>query len=256
VSKLKTSLIVILLLTATGAAQAEEGKLSVTFDTTYMSKWMTKGAEGYGPKGAFFETIDVDLWGTGAGIAVGHQSAIGGDFSDKQRFNYKLYYGGSLFEDQAYQIKYKLNWTYKNYYSRARDKGNSQEWVFAFSWPKILDIEGLAPYYIVHYEHPAGSSYNNYNISGLVHRFGLKYNLDITELPNPLCLSGEAAYRDGLGGPAKDHEWTHATLGVATKFNIAEKLSFVPGLYYQISMDDSLIRRDVIYTKLSMKYKF
>jgi hypothetical protein len=252
----KVLLIAVLMFSMISTVHAEDGQLSATFDTTYMSKWMTKGSEGYGPKGAFFETIDVDLWGTGAGIAVGHQSAIGGDYSDKQRYNYKLYYGGNLFEDQTYQTKFKLNWTYKHYYSRARDKGNSQEWVFAFTWPRVLNFEDLAPYYIVHYEHPAGSSYDNYKISGFVHRIGLNYDLDVTELPNSLRLSGEMAYRDGLGGPAKDHEWTHATLGMATKFNLTEKLCFVPGLYYQISMDDSLVRRDVIYTKLSMKYKF
>ena len=249
-------LIAALLLSAAGAAHAEEGQLGVTFDTTYMSKWMTKGAEGYSEEGGLFETIDLDLWGTGAGIAVGHQSATGGHFVDKQRFNYKLYYGGSLFDDQAYQTKYKLNWTYKNYYGRARNKGNSQEWVFKFSWPEILSIENLAPFYIVHYEHPAGSNYNNRKNSGFVHRFGLSYKLSVPELSNPLELSSELGYRNGLGGPSKDHDWSHATLGVSTKFKISENLSFVPGLYHQISMDDTVCRRDVTYCKLSMKYKF
>ena len=252
----KVLLIAVLLLSMVGAAHAEEGQLGATFDITYMSKWMTKGAEGYSEEGGLFETIDLDLWGTGAGIAVGHQSATGGHYVDKQRFNYKLYYGGGLFDDQAYQTKYKLNWIYKNYYGRARDKGNSQEWIFVFSWPQILPVEDLAPYYIVHYEHPAGSSYDNYNISGFVHRFGLGYSLDVPELPNPLHLSGEIGYRDGLDGPGKDHDWSHATLGASTKFQITDDLAFVPGLYYQISMDDTVCRRDVTYCKLSMKYKF
>ncbi len=144
-------------------AKAEGEKLGVTFDLTYMSKWMTRGKEGYGQQGAFFEIIDLDLWGSGFGTAVTHQSATASGYVDKQRFNYKLYYANSLFDGEPYKTKYKLNWTYKNYYGRARNIGNTQEWKFVFSWPELLS-KGLEPYYISHYEYPAGS---NYDISRL-----------------------------------------------------------------------------------------
>lgn len=255
-NKTKILMIAVILLSTVCVAQAEEKKLGVTLDLTYMSKWMTKGSEGYGPYGGLFETIDVDLWGTGFGVAVGHQGATSSGRVDKQRFNYKLYYGGSLFDGEAYKTKYKFGWHYKNYYGRARNIGNSQEWTFKFSWPEILPIENLAPFYILHYEHPAGSNYNNSNITGFVHRFGLNYKLNVPQLPNPLGLSAEIGYRDGLGGPSKDHDWSHVTLGASTSFKISDNLSFVPGLYHQISMDDTVCKRDVTYCKLSMKYKF
>ncbi|MHC4285170.1 MAG: hypothetical protein ACYSWZ_19700 [Planctomycetota bacterium] len=189
-----------------GLASAENDKLGVTFDLTYMSKWMTKGKEGYGQQGAFFETFDIDLWGTGFGTAVGHQSATASGYVDKQRFNYSLYYGNTVFDGEPYKTKYKFNWTYKNYYGRARNEGNTQEWKFAFSWPELLSKE-LEPYYIAHYEYPAGSNYNmTPHWTGWVHRFGLKINLDVDELPQPLCLSSEVAYTDGLR--AADHEPT------------------------------------------------
>jgi len=46
------------------------------------------------------------------------------------------------------------------------------------------------------------------------------------------------------------------TFGIATNFKLNDRLSFVPGLYYQESMDDSVCKRDVIYCKLSLKYRF
>jgi len=78
----------------------------------------------------------------------------------------------------------------------------------------------------------------------------------VPQLAEPLYLSADFSYRDGLGGGSKDHDWSHATLGVSTKFKLADNLTFVPGLYHQISMDDSVCKRDVTYCKLSMKYKF
>ena len=250
----KILIITVASLSLVGLAKAEGEKLGVTFDLTYMSKWMTRGKEGYGQQGAFFETIDLDLWDTGFGMAVTHQSATASGYVDKQRFNYKLYYGNSLFDGEPYKTNYKLNWTYKNYYGRARNIGNTQEWKFVFSWPELLS-KGLEPYYISHYEYPAGSHYDmTAHWAGWVHRIGLKVNLNIPELSKPLSLSSEVAYTDGFR--AADHDWSYATFGLSTKFKLTDNLSFAPGLYHQISMDDSVCKRDVTYCVLSMKYKF
>jgi len=239
------------------AEQVGDGKkLGATFDLTYMSRYISKGTEPYGNKGAFFETIDLDLWGTGFGVLVGHQSPTSSGYVDKQRFNYGAYYGSSLFDGEAYKTLYRIDWTYKDYYGRAKSIGNTQEWIFDFSWPDILPVKNLAPYYITHYEYPAGSSYVNRNTAGWVHRFGLCYKLSVVELLEPLKFSAEIAYTDGFGGPTKDHDWSYSTFGVSTKFNITKNMSLVPGLYHQISMDDSVNTHDVTYCKVSMKYKF
>lgn len=241
----------------TSSLQAQENKLGVILDFTYMSKWMTKGSEGYGQQGVLFKTIDLDLWGTGFGAAVSHQQATNSGWVNKERFNYDVYYRNSLFDNEVYQTKYKIRWRYKNYPNRPKSSKNSQEWKFQFSWPRILPVKNLSPYYIAYYEYPAGSNYDNRKITGWVHIFGLGYDLSIPELlPNPVHLSAEAAYRDGLGGPTKDHDWSHATFGISTKFKINKNLVFVPQLYHQLSMDDSVCKRDVTYCILSMRYKF
>ena len=71
----------------------------------------------------------------------------------------------------------------------------------------------------------------------------------------PIHLSSELAYTDGLGGAV--HDWSYAVFGASTKVEITDNLSFVPGIYHQITMDESINPdKDVTYCVLSMKYKF
>lgn len=243
-------------LTFPAVVLAEKDRLAATHDLTYMSKYMTKGKEGYGQQGVFFETVDIDLWGTGFGTAVTHQAATGSGWVNKARFNYKVYYSGSVFDDLTYETKYKISWEYKHYYDEPRNSRNVYAWKFVSSWPKVLRPTGLTPYYISHYEYPAGSGYKNLvdHWAGWVHRFGVEYDLKTSELPQPIHLTSEIAYTDGLR--AADHDFSFATFGLSTKIQIDENLAFVPGLYHQVSMDDSVCKRDVTYCILSMKYKF
>ena len=237
-----------------GNVQAEEGKLGVSFDLTYTSKWLSKGVEAYGQKGGLFKTIDIDLYGTGFGLKITHRNAISSGYVDKQRFDYRPYYKSRLFEDTSWAMNYNLSVGYEHYPGLAKHKANTTfEWVFAFSWPNILPA-GFVPSYIAHYEYPAesGEAYNH--ITGWVHRFGLSYDLSVPQIQQPLRLSSEVAYTDGLGGTA--HDWSYAVFGLSTVLKASENLSIVPGIYHQLSMDDSVNKNDVTYTMFSLKYIF
>jgi hypothetical protein len=225
------------------SAVTRENKLGLTFDVTYMSKWLSKGAEAYGQQGALFETIDIDFYGTGFGVNVTHRSATSSGYVDKERFDYRPYYKGRIFENKTYTTNFNISAGYEHYPGLARNVANTTwEWIFAFSWPNVLP-KGFVPGYIVHYEYPAGSGYRHSN------------NLNTQQLPLPLKLSSEVAYTDGLGGAA--HDWSYATFGISTQLKICENLTFVPGVYQQITMDDSISKRkDITYCVLSMKYKF
>ena len=253
----KTSIlfIAIIVVSTVCVAQGEEKKLGVSFDLTYASRWLSRGSEVYSEDGALFGTVTVDLYGTGFGVAVTNTTATGSGWVDKSRNDYQLFYGSTLFDEKIFKTKYKAKWEYRNWYDRPREIGNTQVLTFAFSWPKLLG-NGLVPKYIVHYDYPAGSGYNNRSGAGWIHRFGVGYKLGMSELKEPLNLSAEIAYRDGTGGGTTDHDWSHATLGVSTLFKISENLSLIPGLFHQISMDDSVATRDITYTKISLKYKF
>jgi len=166
-----------------GTAQAEEDQLGVTLDLTYMSKWMTKGAEGYGQQAALFKTIDLDLYGTGFGVKVTHRNATASGYVDKQRFDYRPYYKSKLFEGEPLATNYNISCGYEHYTGLARDAANTTfEWIFAFSWPNLTP-QGIVPNYIAHYEYPAGSGYTHHDVTGWVHRFGLGYDLTVIELP-------------------------------------------------------------------------
>jgi hypothetical protein len=255
-------LILAVLLSLTAPAQADEQKLGVTFDFSYWSKWLTKGAEGYGQQGALFETIDFDWYGSGLGSYVTHRAATASGYVDKERFDYGVYYKSSLFEDRPYITNYRLRWQYEHYPGLARNVANTtNEWEFTFSWPKLLK-SGLTPKYVAWYEYPAGSGYVHNDVTGWVHLFGLDYDWAVPGLLSAtaervLHLSANIAYTDGIGGKSKDSDWSHATFGVSTKFQLNDRVAFVPGLYYQHTMDKSIAKRkDILYTVLSMKYKF
>lgn len=248
--------IALFLLFTAGPAQAEgNGELGVTFDITYMSKWLSKGVEAYGQQGALFKTIDLDFYGSGFGVKVTHRNATASGYVDKERFDYRPYYKGSIFEDRPYATNFDISAGYEHYPGLSRNKANTTwEWIYAFSWPNLLP-HGFVPGYIAHYEYPASGGNSNRDVTGWVHRFRLTYDLDTAQLPKPVQLSSEIAYTDGLGRAA--HDWSYATFGVSTKFEIRENLTFTPGLYQQISMDDSVSKRkDITYCILSMKYKF
>jgi hypothetical protein len=259
--KKRVLVIIVLALSTTAFAEPAENnspekKLGFTYDITYMSKYMTHGTEGYGQKGALLNSIDVDLYGTGFGIKVLHRNAIGSGYVNKQRFEYIPYYRTKLFEGTPFAMDTDISMTFKHYYKLALDESKTlYEWIFAFSWHNIMP-GGLYPYYIAHYEYPALSGLK-YEITGWLHRFGLGYDLKVNELPNPLQLTSEIAYTDGLEGAT--HNWSYATFGIATKFNITKNLTFVPTVYEQITMNKSAClyaRRDITYCILSMKYKF
>jgi hypothetical protein len=253
---------ILLALFTVGVVQAEDGtdELGVTFDLTYMSKWMSKGVEAYGSHGAFFKTIDLDFYGTGFGAKVTHRNATSSGHVDSQRFDYRPYYYGTLFEGEKHQTDFNLSVGYEHYPGLARNRSNTTwEWIFAFKWKNLLP-GNFVPSYVAHYEYAAGENYTKTPSgtdmpSGWVHRFILGYDMETESLPSPIHLSSEVAYVDGLGG--LEHDWGYLTLGASTKFNITENMSFVPGIYHQISMEDSVSTKDdITYCKLSMKYKF
>ncbi len=248
-------IVVISLISANIAHAEEEKKLGVILDLTYTSKWLSKGVEAYGSKGGLFKTIDVDLYGTGFGVKTTHRNATSAGYVDSQRIDFRPYYKGRLFEGQSYATNYDLSVGYEYYTGLDKKRaGTTYEWIFKFSWPNLLP-QGLTPSYIAHYEYPAGSGYTNRKVTGWVHRFLLAYDIITPELPAPLKLTTEVAYYDGLGNKVSD--WAYFTAGLSTRFDITENLAFVPGLYHQLTMDDSISpNRDITYTMMSMKYKF
>ncbi len=245
---------VVLFCSSVGFGAETEKKIGVTFQLDYLSQWLSKGAPAYGKQGAVFETIDLDMWGSGFGVKVTHRNATSSGYVDKQRIDYRPYYKGKAFLGERYQIDYDISAGYEHYYGLAKEKANTTwEWIYSFGFPNLLP-KGFKPKYIAHYESPAkgGEKYNY--VAGWVHRFLLGYDLEVPHLPAPLTLSSEVAYSGGLGGA--NHDWAYATLGASTSFKLSGQVTLTPGVYYQKSFEDTVCVRDVLYSTVSLKYKF
>lgn len=269
--KLTRMLLVALIVLTVGNAQAADyGKskdldisgddkaLAVALDLTYKSQYMSWGKQGFGNKSGIFAHTIVDFWDSGFGIKVGYQGANSSGYVESQRYNYNIFYNGSLFSDTAYYTKYTANWRYEHYYGQKRNAKNAQEWTLSCSWPELLGVENLSPYYIFDYEHAAGSNYGNSRRADFIHVFGLAYKLNTQELPNPLKLTTDITYCDGFyeDGGKEIHDWSHITFGASTKFKISDSLAFTPGIYHQLSMDDGVCEKDITYCSLNLRYTF
>jgi len=261
-------LIFVVLLGTVGLAQAQEDKLGVTLDVTYVSRYIWRGFDAYSrDHSAIQPSIDIDFYGTGLGLNVWMSRANRSGFENSEWLTYTLSYNNWLFEDGAYATNYTMGWVYYSYPDEPRKgttpgTGAAQEIFTAFAWPKICPMGVVPSYIVVAYWPSEGDSASKDN-AGWAHIFGLDYGLAVPGfLPETeeqiLNLHAEAVYNDGAGpaGKAVDHDWSHAVFGISTDFNVAENLVFTPGLYYQSSWDDGVNTSDESWVSLSMKYKF
>ena len=261
-------LIAVILLSTAGLIQAQEGELHGAVDITYLSKYIWRGFDIYGDKSAIQPSIDLDLYGTGFGINIMAHRANSSGFEDGERWDYTLYYGNSLFEGEAYETVYRLAYVYYNFpdsSSHTRGSADLQEMQTVFSWPKICPA-GVVPTYVLVRLWPSNSDSLVSGAAGWAHIFCLDYGLVVSnlmpEIPEQvLNLHAEFIYNDGVdprpNGPGVDHDWSNAVLGISTDFDIGDNLTFTPGVFHQITMDDSVNDdKDETWVSLSVKYTF
>lgn len=247
---------------------AEEKDLGITFDTTYVSRFIDKGFDCYENNHSGIQpSIEVDLYNTGFGINVRWFRANSSGFENDEKLDYRVYYYNSFFEDEAYAMDYKITWIYHNFVDSSRRVANSQEIEAEFEWPELFPWR-ITPRYIVSSEWPAGSNYENHNEGGWVHIFGIGYDFSMASLlesgaEQDVHFSVDIVYNDGTGANCNahantgvDHDWSHAVYGISTSFEISDDLTFTPGIYYQTSMDDSVNTSDEYWMSLSLTHKF
>ncbi len=98
------------------------------------------------------------------------------------------------------------------------------------------------------------------SIGGWLHIPGLGYDLTVPGfLPDTpeqtLHLSAAAVYNDGVLGA--DHDWSHAVFGISTDFDLGQNFTLTPGVYHQITMDDSVNDdQDESWVTVGVSYRF
>ncbi|MHC4189767.1 MAG: hypothetical protein ACYTBX_12185 [Planctomycetota bacterium] len=259
-------LAVVVVLSTVGLAQAQPGQLSGSFDVTYLSTYVWRGFDMYpNNRGAMQASVDVDLYETGFGIGLLWSRAFGAGFENAEELDLTLSYGNSIFEGESFATDYRFGWVYYSLPELRPGLGHMQEFFGSLSWPELCPF-GVVPSYTVAVMWPTASGSAVVANGGTFHIFGLGYDCTmpglLPETPEQtLHLSGEIVYNDGAapaprGALAADSDWSHFVLGASTDFDLAENLAFVPALYYQRSMDNSVNTQDEWWVSLGLSYKF
>jgi hypothetical protein len=271
-----TLLGVVILLAAVSLGYAQERELHGSIGATYSSKYIWRGFDIYDDKSAIHPFIDLDLFGTGFGFTTEAHRANSSEFENSERWDYSVYYLGSLFQDESYATNYRLAYVYYNYPDMSAHTKNSidlQEMQLLFSWPNILPVKGLVPSYVLVKLWPSNSGTivgagspptgTDGTASGWAHIFMLDYELPIidpvTNMERMLNLHSELVYNDGAGpnGANVDQDWSHVVFGISTDFDLAENLALTPGIYHQVTMDKSVNPdKDETWASVSLNYKF
>ena len=265
----------VVLFCAIGFAQAQDSELHGSVDMTYQSKYIWRGFDVYNDKSAFQPSLDLDLFGTGLGFNVmGHMANASGHVAE-ERWDYSLYYQNGINMDETYAMMYRVGWVYYNFPHMSQSEADLQEMHAVVSLPKAIP-GGLVPSYVLVKLWPNSSGAwvsSNYDLttgaeskgsaSGFAHIFMLDYPLTIGSiLPDTpeqvLNLHAELVYNDGAGpgGQDVDHDWSNAVLGVSTGFNLSEDMALTPGVFYQISMEETVNDQNELWANLSLTYNF
>lgn len=262
-------LTVVILFSVGPPALAQQGDLSGTYELTYMSRYIWRGFDVYEDNHSAIQplSLDLNLFDTGLGLKIFWSRAWSAGHENTEEMDVALYYDNDIYEDEVYATNYRLAWGYYGYPDEPRSVRDFQEFLVSLSWPKLCPA-GVVPSYTVVAMWPSeGDSTYNEN-GGLLHIFGIGYDLTVPELTPEISeqvvhLSADLVYNDGVGASyapgengSVDHDWSHFVFGASTDFDLGNNLAFCPGLYYQASMDDSVNEHDETWVSLSLKYKF
>ena len=234
---------------------AAEGELSGSVDFTYSSRYIFRGIDVYKDNhSAIQPSINLDLFGTGFGANIWYSRANTSGYEEKSEIDYTLFYGNKLFEGEAYQMNYALGWTYFNYPKANRKTTAMQEVFGSVSMPDICPM-GFVPSYTVISTWPSqGDSDLSDAASGWIHVIGLGYDLQDILPEQPIHLQADVVYNDGAYGV--DNDWSHVLFGASTGFDLGNDLTFTPGIYYQISMEDTVNTSNEFWFSTSISYNF
>jgi len=260
-------LTIVVVLSASGFAYAQD-EIHGSFDLTFQGKYIWRGFDVFEDKSAIQPALNLDLFGSGFGLSITGHRANSSVHENSERWDYNLYYDGKLFEDERYATNWRMGYVQYNYpdsSSHTERSADLSELHWILSWPNAIPVKGLVPTYCLVKLWPYNSSSLANEASGFAHIFMLDYGLTVPGiLPDTdeqvLRLHTELVFNDGVdprpGSMGVDSDWSNIVFGVETDFDLGNNCSFTPGLYQQISMDDSVNDEDETWVSLSLKYKF
>jgi len=248
------------------AVAAEDGQYGVTLNTTWVSKYIWRGIDVLDDKAAIQPSISMDLgsgfsatvWASWAGASQngGSKSTVNADEMD-----YILSYGNSVYEGETYATDYSLNWVYYDFTDQPSKAADAQEINASFAMPNLCP-HGVVPSYTIVKMWAAKSNGDAGEVGGWIHVLGLDYGLTVPGFleNNPeqtIDLHWDLTYNGSAGATAEgvDHDWSHMTFGASTDIALGSG-TFRPGVFYQVSMEDTVNNEDELYTGVSYSLSF
>ena len=244
----------------TQAQEADEARLGVDLDATWVSKYLWHGFDLFDDKAAFQPSVNVDFWGSGFSFNYWASIPCSSGLVNLTEYDYTVAYDRTVFEGEKYATDVTANYIYYDFPDEPDRAADGQELGVGFAWPNILPAGVVPSYYVGKIWASKSDSDLGSDFGGFIHVFGLGYDLTVPGiLPDTseqtLSLTADLTYNDGYGSATAEHDWSHATLGISSGFEIGGA-TFTPALYYQISMDDSVNDEDEIWVGLSLTYRF
>ncbi len=277
-SKVLLSVGAVMLLVCSIAAAGEPGKLHGELEFSYLTSYIWRGFDIYGPgsHSGIAPAVTVDLFGSGFGFRAQQNRAISGGYENGERWDYMPFYRGMLWGDEKYAMQYHLGYVYYNYPDLSWQLADLMELHGVFSFPNLLPVKGLVPSYCLVKLWNANSGAlvaskvdltrgvpSRGKASGFAHIFMLDYGIPIKSIlgnqpEQVIKLHTEIVYNGGVGPAGKmvDHDWSNQVFGLATDFDLGNNVIFSPAVYYQSSWDDSVNTEDEYWGVLTMKYRF
>jgi hypothetical protein len=255
---------ILAMLALSGIAVAAEGDLGITFDTTWVSKYIWRGVDMLEDKGAIQSSIAIDL-GSGFSAGVWTSYGCGSGTVDLTEYDYILSYGGVIDEGLDTQVNYAASWIYYDFIDMPSSIADAQEINLSVSMPNICPLGTVPSYTIVKMWGSEGNSYASPR-SGWIHVIGLDYALTLDGFigNNPeqvIDLSWDVTYNGsagvaGFAGTQVDHDWSHMTFGISTGIEIPDAGTITPGIFYQVSMDKSVNNENELWTGINYSLNF
>lgn len=249
--------LLLMVLARTGWSQETEqvSSIGLTADMTVATKYIWRGYDLFDDHGAYQPSVNWDIFDTGFSVNLWGSFPFGSGNEVFKELDYTIAYGTTLFEEDSYALDLGVNYIYYDFPKvSSRFVPDSHEIGVNIALPHLFTIgdNALVPSYYCGKLWPADSGLDS-DIAGGYHALGLGYDLKLPGIEQALSLWADVNYNDGLFDA--DHDWSHATLGVSTCFEMGS-VRMTPFIGYQITMDHSVNIDDEFWGGLSVNISF
>lgn len=213
----------------------------------YTSKYIWRGFNLFGSKGAFQPSVDMALMGdSGLGLNVWGSMPVGSGYESGTELDYTLSWGTSIGEDMT-QVDLGVCGIYYDY-PKAGSSSDVVELGFSADVPNLLPMGiGLSYYTAMAKMVDDGSENMQY------HSIGIGKDFDIAEGLS-LSLSADVNYNNDMSYGGAD--WTHTSFKASLGGIEMEGVSISPFIAYTSSMVDSPAIVDALFGGVSVGYSF